>query len=219
MCTAATPAQARQLLKEFMHEFKPEQVKRYLAREVIGGLPNAAAIDLSQFAGLVDADDAAAGADEGGEYRELLEALRSTPAATALRPYEVNIVGRWAEIDSARPVASAPRTSACRGRTDHTDGRRSAASSISKTPTAGAAWCCRRWCPDGATWSARASPATSASTPPTPAAGMPSSGSTTAPGGWPTQARPMACASNRRAARSMRSRRSHVGQRTAARSG
>ena len=101
-------AQARQLLKEFMHEFKPEQVKRYLAREVIGGLPNAAAIDLSQFAGLVDAADAAANADEGGEYRELLAALRSTPAATTLPPYEVNIVGRWAELDAARPVASAP---------------------------------------------------------------------------------------------------------------
>ncbi len=53
-------AQARERLKEFMHEFKPEQVKRYLAREVIGGLPNAAAIELSQFAGLVDAADAAA---------------------------------------------------------------------------------------------------------------------------------------------------------------
>ena len=101
-------AQARQRLMEFMHEFKPEQVKRYLAREVIGGLPNAAAIDLSQFAGLIDAADAAADVDEGGEYRELLEALRSTPAATVPRAYEVSIVGRWAELDAARPAASAP---------------------------------------------------------------------------------------------------------------
>ena len=100
-------AQARQRLMEFMHEFKPEQVKRYLAREVIGGLPNAAAIDLSQFAGLIDAADAAPDADEGGEYRELLEALRSTPAVTTPRPYEVSIVGRWAEPDAARPAASA----------------------------------------------------------------------------------------------------------------
>ena len=106
-------AQARPLLEEFMHEFKPEQVKRYLAREVIGGLPNAAAIDLSQFAGLIDAADAAANADEGGEYRELLEALRSTPAAITPRPYEVSIVGRWAELDAARPAASAlPRVPA-----------------------------------------------------------------------------------------------------------
>ena len=104
--------QARQRLKEFMHEFKPEQVKRYLAREVIAGLPNAAAIDLSQFAGLMAADDAARDAQEGGEYRELLEALRSTPASIPLRPFEVSVVGRWAELDAARPAASAPARAA-----------------------------------------------------------------------------------------------------------
>jgi hypothetical protein len=98
-------AEARQLLQQFMHEFKPEQVKRYLAREVIGGLPNAAAIDLSQFAGLFDAD-ARDDADEGGEYHELLAALRSTPASTALRPYQVSVLGRWTELDFARPVAA-----------------------------------------------------------------------------------------------------------------
>ena len=43
-------------LEKFMREFRPEQIKRYLAREVIAALPNAAAIDLSQFAGLYDAD-------------------------------------------------------------------------------------------------------------------------------------------------------------------
>ena len=104
--------QSRQRLKEFMHEFKPEQVKRYLAREVIAGLPNAAAIDLSQFAGLMAADDAALDAQEGGEYRELLEALRSTPASIPLRPFEVSVVGRWAELDAARPAASAPARAA-----------------------------------------------------------------------------------------------------------
>jgi len=102
-------ADARPLLQQFMHEFKPEQVKRYLAREVIAGLPNAAAIDLSQFAGLFDADahDEADEAGEGGEYRELLAALRMPSAAAATRPYEVSVVGRWAEIDAARPVAAA----------------------------------------------------------------------------------------------------------------
>src|SRR5207245_71976 len=50
----AEAPEPRRLLLQFMREFKPEQVKRYLAREVIGGLPNAAAIDLTQFAGLVD---------------------------------------------------------------------------------------------------------------------------------------------------------------------
>src|SRR5260221_2286823 len=33
--------EARALLQQFMHEFKPEQVKRYLSRDVIGGLANA----------------------------------------------------------------------------------------------------------------------------------------------------------------------------------
>ena len=86
-----------------MREFKPEQVKRYLAREVIGGLPNAAAIDLSQFAGLFDADAARVAEEEaeGGEYRELLEALRTNPGAGAARPYRVSVLGRWVELDPA----------------------------------------------------------------------------------------------------------------------
>src|SRR5262245_13071935 len=53
-CTGT--GEARDLLRQFMQEFKPEQVKRYLIREVISGLPNAAVMDLSQFAGLVDVD-------------------------------------------------------------------------------------------------------------------------------------------------------------------
>ena len=99
--------QARQLLQDFMREFKPEQVKRYLAREVIGGLPNAAAIDLSQFAGLIAASDAADAADDGREYRELLEALRPAPVAATQRPFEVSVVGRWAELDPTRPAQAA----------------------------------------------------------------------------------------------------------------
>jgi hypothetical protein len=100
--------EARRLLARFMREFKPEQVKRYLAREVIAGLPNAAAIDLSQFAGLFDADaaQAAAEAEEGGEYRELLAALRSTPAAAAAPLFRVSVIGRWVETDAVRAAAS-----------------------------------------------------------------------------------------------------------------
>ena len=100
-CEAAEGA--RSLLQQFVREFKPEQVKRYLAREVIGGLPNAAAIDLSQFAGLFDADAAHAAEEEaeGGEYRELLESLRATPAVAA-RGYRVSVLGRWAELDPSR---------------------------------------------------------------------------------------------------------------------
>ena len=100
---------ARQRLAEFMREFKPEQIKRYLARDVIGALPNAAAIDLSHFAGLLDADASPATLEEatGGEYRELLEALRGPQAKGAARPYEVAIVGRWVENDPARAPALA----------------------------------------------------------------------------------------------------------------
>jgi pSer/pThr/pTyr-binding forkhead associated (FHA) protein len=97
-------AEARELLQQFMHEFRPEQVKRYLAREVIGRLPNAAVLDLSQFAGLADLESAAR-PDDGDEYRELLAALRPTPALPALRPYEVSVLGRWSEADAS---AAAP---------------------------------------------------------------------------------------------------------------
>lgn len=103
--------EAKKLLQQFVREFKPEQVKRYLAREVIGGLPNAAAIDLSQFAGLFDADAARVAEEEaeGGEYRELLEALRARPSVAALPGYRVSVLGRWVELDGGvRPATSAP---------------------------------------------------------------------------------------------------------------
>src|SRR6266850_2767122 len=46
---ATGPDDAEGLLRRFTREFKPEQIKHYLAKEIIGGLPNASAIDLSQF--------------------------------------------------------------------------------------------------------------------------------------------------------------------------
>jgi hypothetical protein len=102
-------AEARDLLRRFVREFKPEQVKRYLAREVIAGLATAAVIDLSQFAGLADAD-AQPEAGHGDEYAELLAALRSTPAAaTVQRPYEVTVVGRWTESEGDRAAPAHPR--------------------------------------------------------------------------------------------------------------
>ena len=97
---------SRALLEKFMHEFRPEQIKRYLAREVIAALPNAAAIDLSQFAGLYDAEARQALADPvEGEYAELLAALRSTPVAVAAPPFQVSVVGRWSEQEAARAGA------------------------------------------------------------------------------------------------------------------
>ena len=94
---------ARDRLLRFMREFKPEQVKRYLVREVIAGLPNAAAIDLSQFGGLVDGE---ALADDGaGDYRDLLAELAG-PATDGGPAYEVTLLGRWSEIDAAPAAAS-----------------------------------------------------------------------------------------------------------------
>lgn len=101
-------AQARALLEQFMREFRPEQIKRFLAREVIAALPNAAAIDLSQFAGLYDADARRNAAVES-EYAELLAALGNVPAA-ASRTYDVSIVGRWSEADAGARPSSAART-------------------------------------------------------------------------------------------------------------
>ncbi|HEY4958027.1 MAG TPA: FHA domain-containing protein, partial [Caldimonas sp.] len=99
--------ESRDVLQQFMKEFRPEQVKRFLAREVIGRLPNAAVIDLAQFAGLTDLD----AHDQGqiaDEYGELLAALRLAPQAAAPLPYEVSILGRWMEGDA---LASTPQRS------------------------------------------------------------------------------------------------------------
>ena len=54
-------------------------------------MPNAAVIDLSQFAGLCDID-ARERAEEEGEYRELLAALRTGPDPAIARPYEVSVI-------------------------------------------------------------------------------------------------------------------------------
>ena len=100
-CQGDRPAHDR--LLRFMREFKPEQVKRYLVREVIAGLPNAAAIDLSQFGGLVDGE---ALADDGADdYRDLLAEL-AEPASDGGPAYEVTLLGRWSEIDAAPAAAS-----------------------------------------------------------------------------------------------------------------
>jgi pSer/pThr/pTyr-binding forkhead associated (FHA) protein len=102
---------ARDRLLRFMREFKPEQVKRYLVREVIAGLPNAAAIDLSQFGGLVDGEALPGdGADAIDDYRDLLAELQG-PAADGGPAYEVTLLGRWSEIDAA-PAGPSARSQA-----------------------------------------------------------------------------------------------------------
>lgn len=90
----------RDLLHRFTREFKPEQIKRYLIRQVVPALPNAAAIDLSQFGGLAVPAEAPAG--ENDEFAELLEALRTSAPADGA--YEVTVKGRWIE---GEPIAEA----------------------------------------------------------------------------------------------------------------
>jgi len=107
----------RRQLERFMREFKPEQLKRYLVRELIAGLPNASALDLTQFAGLVDADAAERPPAEG-DYRELIAALTASPASNAPRPYRVELVGRWKEVDA--PLSPTAAKSASRQATPAT---------------------------------------------------------------------------------------------------
>ena len=116
-------SEARALLQQFMREFRPEQVKRYLAREVIGRLPNAAVIDLSQFAGLADLDEVARPGDDD-EYRELLAALRPGPAPAPARPYDVSVLGRWSEQESGAGVGAAAPARVPRAPTTPLAGRR-----------------------------------------------------------------------------------------------
>jgi hypothetical protein len=138
-CAGTT--ESRQLLQQFMREFKPEQVKRYLTREVIGALPNASAIDLSQFAGLFDAD-ARADADAQASTASCSRRC-GTPAEVPLRPYEVSVLGRW-----TGRKARGPRRAGTGRRPSGTTpsaplaGRR--CGSTSTTPTDVAGSCCRR---------------------------------------------------------------------------
>ncbi len=99
-------ADARQRLVRFNREFAPEQVKHYLAREIIARLPNASAIDLTQFAGLdTSANHAAVAPDT--TYDALLAELRSDDPEAA-KPYEVTLVGRWSDAERNAPAVVRP---------------------------------------------------------------------------------------------------------------
>ena len=107
----------RELLRRFIREFKPRQIKAYIAKEVIGRLPNASAIDLAHFGGLNVAADGANGIEADEAYGELLAELRSSEPRTDAHPYQVTLKGRWSEQelspggakDGARGL-DAPRT-------------------------------------------------------------------------------------------------------------
>lgn len=116
------------LLRDFRREFTPEQIKRFLARDIIGHLPNASAIDLSQFAGLVVRGEAA---DDDG-FAELRAQLRTTSQDEAAQPFDVTLSGRWSETDApaarAEPASPVPPTPLAGSRVDveidDADGRR-----------------------------------------------------------------------------------------------
>ena len=99
----------RDLLRRFTGEFKPEQIKHYLAKEVIAGLRNASAIDLSQFAGLNAAQQDDGTSEEEQRYGELLTELRRGSPQSVVRPYRVTLLGRWSQLDA--PLAASDRGS------------------------------------------------------------------------------------------------------------
>jgi pSer/pThr/pTyr-binding forkhead associated (FHA) protein len=110
-CVDASDGQ--DLLDRFAREFTPEQVKRFLARDVIAHLPNASAIDLSQFGGLnaTQARERETSVDDA--YAELLVQLRSSTPSETPRSFEVALVGRWTDCDATAPARTSgavPRT-------------------------------------------------------------------------------------------------------------
>ena len=88
----------RELLRRFDREFKPEQIKHYLAKEVIAGLRNAAAIDLAQFAGLNAEREREEAQPDREDYGELISELQRGEPKNVAQPYEVTLVGRWTEV-------------------------------------------------------------------------------------------------------------------------
>ena len=103
------PDDTRTLLARFVREFAPEQVKHYLSREIIARLPNASAIDLTQFAGLTTGGESAAAARS--DYEDLLDELRSDEPEVA-KPYEVTLVGRWSDTERRPEAVAAKRAPA-----------------------------------------------------------------------------------------------------------
>lgn len=111
----------RDLLRRFLREFKPEQIKQYLARDVIAGLRNASAIDLTQFAGLNATQEAEQIADEEDDpYTELVAQLQSQTPEPTTRVFEVRLIGRWAEQSEVTQRANQARANATRPEIPHT---------------------------------------------------------------------------------------------------
>src|SRR5512134_1162415 len=88
------------LVRRFKQEFTPEQIKRFLARDIIGHLPNASAIDLSQFGGLDASRAHSDGSGDAHPYADLVAQLRATTPSEDPRAFEVTLLGRWTEIEA-----------------------------------------------------------------------------------------------------------------------
>ena len=99
----ASEGESVELIQRFIREFRPEQIKEFLAKEVIGALPNASAIDLSQFSGLNAERREEDASDEG--YSELLAELKGADPSPAARLFEVNLIGRWSETGPSGPAS------------------------------------------------------------------------------------------------------------------
>jgi pSer/pThr/pTyr-binding forkhead associated (FHA) protein len=105
------------LLRRFVREFTPEQIKRFLARDVIAHLPNASAIDLSQFGGLNAASKPGDAADDDDAYAELLVQLRATTRSEGPRSFDVTLVGRWTDTDATAALRGSGAVSTASPRT------------------------------------------------------------------------------------------------------
>ena len=105
------------LLRRFSREFTPEQIKRFLARDVIAHLPNASAIDLSQFGGLNAASSPGTASDDDDAYAELLVQLRATTRSEGPRSFDVTLLGRWTETETSAAMRGSGTASTASPRT------------------------------------------------------------------------------------------------------
>ena len=102
----ADDADGADLLRRFTEEFTPEQTKRFLARDVIGRLPNASAIDLSQFGGLNATRMHGDLAPDDDAFADLRAQLRASTPGAAAHAFEVTLLGRWTETRAGAAVSA-----------------------------------------------------------------------------------------------------------------
>ena len=102
----ADDADGADLLNRFTQEFTPEQTKRFLARDVIGRLPNASAIDLTQFGGLNATRMHGDLPHDDDAFAELREQLRASAPGEPSHAFDVTLLGRWTETEPGAAVSA-----------------------------------------------------------------------------------------------------------------